>query len=235
MNLTNRAPYLALAFAGLAAVAYTERAHAQNFILNGGFEEPNLGTEAGLFLGTPAGWSGGYALITGNAGYPAIYPEPFAGHQYAEFSQEPGYELWQTVTISTAGLYRLNWQEGSVSYVRPDLGTSFSAPYTVAVTSQNLGTIAIGTFEAGNAGVWEPQALSFELQPGDYTVTFDLNGNFALLDNVSLTAVPEPRTYTTVCGLVLLGFAAFMHRRKRCQDSGIHSGVKGHAPLIREA
>jgi hypothetical protein len=212
MNSPKYALRLIVCTATLAALALAREARAQSFLLNGGFEAPSLGPGDSFALGTPTGWSGGFALVAGDAGNPVAFPPPPEGHQYAYFSQEPGFELWQTFTIPAAGLYQLDWLEGSASYISPELGEP--APYTVTLSSTTSGLLANGNFEAGNAGSWQAQSLQFELLPGEYTLTFDLSRNFGYLDNVTLTAVPEPQAYAFVSGMALLGFALFARRRQ---------------------
>ncbi len=79
-------------------------------------------------------------------------------------------------------------------------------------------SLVFATPAAGTAAlVWGTESFNFQASGGLTTLRFwndqDANTHFAMLDNVSVTAVPEPETYAMM--LAGLGALGFMARRRK--------------------
>lgn len=217
--ITSLAAYAAL-LATLAGFAPSSSAQT-NLIVNGGFESltnpPALTTTADgdYYRLEPDGtWLDGWnaVLVSGTTGLgvvPAIYRgiSAASGAHYLIF-ETSGIQLTQTISL-----------EGGTSYV-----FSFDAAReTASATSFTLGltdgsdAILNETFSVTTgAGVWDTYTYEFTAaNTADYTLSFQRISRRAAIDNVSLTAVPEPAMYAALLGAGALGFAVWRRRGGR--------------------
>lgn len=193
-----------------AALSTATAGHAQ-IVVNGGFEATTFGF--------PDGWSGNpFVVFVGDIDGPGGWPAPQEGNQfvdigYGELSPDvPAFTLWQSVTITTPGDYRLDWHHNTHDDTGP--GSGF-ANYRAALLDAADAPVAQGLFDPGNFGVWGYALLTATLEAGVYTVKFSsgpASGRDTLLDNVSLTLVPEPGAWAALGGLGCLGWAAWRRR-----------------------
>lgn len=197
---------LATALTALSAAA---AGHAA-VLVNGSFEETTFGF--------PDGWSGNpFVVFVGDIDGPGGWPAPQDGNQFVDIGYGetspgvPAFVLWQTVTITTPGDYRLDWQHNTHS----DTGPGNADYYAEILDSSGVISLAAGAFDPGNFGIWGHESLTATLGAGNYTVKFSsgpASGRDTLLDNVSLTLVPEPGAWAALGGLGCLGWAAWRRR-----------------------
>ena len=207
----------AITFASLIASAFMgTSAGAQNLILNGGFESPLIPNNSRQTK-TPISWTVGSSaiLINGNGGT-AIFPLPQEGQQYASVATSPIFTLSQNFSVTLGEEYMLQWFDSTAH----GAGAT-SAPYSVAVLSTTSQILASANLEAYHPNDWTERSMSMALTPGNYTLRFTPAGNGAgglspLFDNVSITIVPEPSTFSLVfvAGLMILG-----HRKLRSRNA----------------
>jgi hypothetical protein len=187
----------------LLTATLTHAGTGQNLITNGDFELPAISPNSFEFT-APTGWSSGL-LFNANGGEP-IWPFPWSGQQYANFGLGLAYQL---VTVTNPGNYILEWAENSAT----GAGGDPDARYQVTITDSRSETLASGSFNAQNQGVWEAQSLQVALQPGTYAVNFEHTaGEYDnLIDAASLTqlSVPEPEQWATLMAGALLAISAF--------------------------
>ncbi len=201
---------VALALTGSAAQAAT------NLILNGDFE----GFAPGFALPTDPGsaWTVEGMVGVGN-GTPAVYggccnveglnplTNQFAAFGWGDIGTTNS--ISQTLTTVLGKKYVFSFQAGALA------GGSASHPFTVKV---NADVFAPDSVSTGNP-TFVSYAYSF-FGTGSDTVSFSAAGVGsvdAVLDNVSVTAVPEPSSWA----LMILGFgsigAAMRNRRRTTQ------------------
>ena len=208
MNMVIKAVSAAIVFGTLAI---TGSAHAA-ILADGGFEIQGaaIGQTCSLVMnGTQCAvgaWSGSghQAGINRNDGQNFVGSNP-DGNYYAFLQSLDGTtsSIFQNVTV-TAGKYMVSWLAGG--------RTNYSGPvnYTVSLGDQiySGGLAQAQPFTATSALV--------TLAAGTYALTFSAytegGDNSALIDKVSIAAVPEPATW----GLMIAGFGmigATMRRR----------------------
>lgn len=195
-----------LVCAAMAASAFT--AQGANLVVNGSFEEVTAGNTQNA--GT---WSI-YNAITGWTGQPnievrdGVSGNAQSGSNYVELDTTGNSGMFQTITGT--GWYELSfWYSARMNVPAGSNGLGFTFG---DLTGQVLTNVA----GAPTGNVWQ-----------QYTGLVQLNGSTALkffatgvsdsvggsLDNVSVTAVPEPESYAMMlAGLALMGTIA--RRRK---------------------
>lgn len=196
---------------GVVLLALTSGLQAQ-LVVNGSFEATTLGF--------PDGWSGNPAVVfVGDIDGPGGWPGPQDGNQFVDMGYGetspgvPAYVLSQVVTITTPGAYRLDWYHNTYSDTGPGSGV---ANFRAAILDAGDSPVAQGLFDPGNFGVWGYASLTATLAVGNYTVKFSSGpafGRDTLLDNVSLTPIPEPGAYAALAALGCLGWAGWRRRR----------------------
>jgi hypothetical protein len=192
---------------------------AQNLILNGGFENPTVAPNTfGDFdplpwyrVGSINGDIGG--VIRGNGGF-SDWPLPHEGSQQYVMGSD-GQGLFQQFTVESPGLYHVQWWVTPELSTPPDFGL---LPYAVRVSDSGGAVTGGGQFDAFD----DYQSLKWEfdlsLSSGEYKLQFEGTGTVApgiFLDDVSITAVPEP----TATALVLVGGTAFFLFRSRQREN----------------
>ncbi|NRR30537.1 PEP-CTERM sorting domain-containing protein [Oxalobacteraceae bacterium] len=189
-----------LLLAGLLAASSAAQAVT---IFSDNFDTDGLGTNTTSFGG---GWvvSGGTVDTIGN-------------YNFYDFLPGNGRYIDLDGSSAQAGLFSLS--------IGLSAGTSYTASYSIAGNQRNYGSDMVdvnfgSNMLSHNMGAADPfSTMSIMFTPsvsGVYTLSFQNQGGDnvgALLDNVSITAVPEPGTYAMLlAGLAAVGVAA---RRRR--------------------
>jgi hypothetical protein len=191
--------------AALAFAAFAAPARAQ-LIVNGGFESPGF---------TPS--PDFYVYLTGaNANAITGWTNTWNG------TGEPTY--WMTLgggynNAIVAGSYAVEFSAPNI------LSTNFSVisgqTYTASFLAQ--GGAGVGTLQVTangqsanfnpTPGVFNTHSYNFTANTtGTVSLSFQLSAGYVALDNVSVTAVPEPATYAAMLGVGALGLAAWRRR-----------------------
>ncbi len=128
----------------------------------------------------------------------------------------------QSITgLTTGGVYAVSFYWGAGQQLNFDGATSAGWDVTLGSDpTQSTGNSAIGNH--GFSG-WNYTTFNFVAQGANETLSFLATGTggaalppFALLDGVSMTAVPEPSTWAMMLlGFVGLGYAGFRSRRRQ--------------------
>jgi hypothetical protein len=194
-----------LAAAALAIAASGAQA-ATNLVINGSFEAETQGSGTYSIPTNLTGWTGGvYGIeLRNNVAGAAI-----DGNNYVELDTTANSSMSQTITGN--GLYQLSFWYSA----RPSLEANNSNGLHYNFGGLN-GDVLLTTSAVGSGNNWQ-----------QFTGLVNLNGPTVLqfsavessnsfggsLDNVSVTAVPEPETYALLlAGLGLMGTIA--RRRK---------------------
>jgi hypothetical protein len=171
---------LATALAGFSANA------ANNLIYNGSFESPTVNNVYSYI--TPTDWTGGTLLF--NTVGDGFWPAPQDGNQYEDIGFTGYPALTQVVNVPKTGSYSLTWYDNEA--------VGYSHSYDVLINGNTVATgSGIGSL------TWQSQSLLLNLSAGPNTLSFQgAAGSDTLIDNVSLTSVPEPPTI--IAGAMLL-------------------------------
>lgn len=215
----NKAKYLALGFAGAAFALFPARA---NLLVNGSFETP-----AGGYLYVPGGstyltgWLtqlNGVEIVTAtDIGVGYDYPSTIQdGTQMIDLAPYvyTGGGISQTFATTPGTSYNVNFFGSSVS----SFGKNGTGSILVTVGS------SVQLFDLNTPSSdfdWKPLGLSFVASGTTATLTFVSLSNpytqFAAIDNVSVTAVPEPLGVSALAGLGLVGLAGARRLRSRAR------------------
>lgn len=178
--------------------------------MNGSFESPTL-TQSSPDDVLPTGWTSNPNQPTyvqyGPSWAPLVAQD---GNQFVHLGfGNDVYWLQQTFTVPIAGNYTLTWYDTTFPHQ-----IFYGAPYDVSVTDANGSPLSSGSFDAVDAtGTWHQRSLTMWLAQGSDTLEFLNTGARSawapFLDNVQVTAVPEPGATALLAGAGLLGFAAF--------------------------
>ena len=212
----------------MSALCGAAQASPINLLTNGSFEAPALGTTPYVYPGNPnpslsGGYSstennwtyGGSALVNTSVGFNAWYSpsSPPAGYDGSQFAALQGDStLTQIFTAPSAGLADISW----LSAGRPNFDLIGGDQTYNVLLNGNL----IGSFTTTDDEAFTSELRSGTLVAGTNTLSFvgtDLtklaSDQTAFIDNVSVTAVPEPMTLS-IFGAGLAGAAALRRRRK---------------------
>jgi len=211
---------------GLTAAAVMASGTASAAVLVVNFENSNVGAgqysyasdtngysqPSGSIVSVPGVTFSGTSGVQNDApawGFPAA-PGPGTN---AAFLQSYSGSALGVITVDTASL--IFGQSYSLTFntvARPGYGAD---PFTVSYNGTILGTIAPGSS-------WASQTLSFTAAMGQDLIfsATRIDGDHASgLDNIAVTAVPEPSTWA----LMILGFAGlgFAAHRRRAQSASL--------------
>ncbi len=175
----------------LALLAGVPTATAQNLILNGSFESPNI--PANTFeqaMPTSWFWSSSVGWI-GNGNIGPNWPLAQDLQQAVAIGNSPTFALSQSFSITSSGTFVLSWFDNT--------GTPPSVSlYSVAILDASNRTIISTNLDASHAGQWLVREIHWGLAPGDYTLRFRAEGDGSsfetLLDNVRLESEQLPGT-----------------------------------------
>lgn len=212
----NGTGYLALGVAGAAIALFPARA---NLLVNGSFESPAGGYQyvpgGSTYL---SGWLtqlNGVEIVTAtDIGVGYDYPSTIQdGTQMVDLAPfvYTGGGISQTFATTPGTAYDVNFFGSSVSSFGKNGTGSILVTVDSSVQLFNLNT-------PGSDFDWKPLGLSFVASGTTATLTLvslsDPYTQFAAIDNVSVTAVPEPLGTSVVAGLGLFGLAGFRRLRR---------------------
>lgn len=192
---------IALASLPTAALAST------NLLLNGSFEDNVIGAGNYATFGSLIGWTGGaYGIELRNN----VVGTAQSGVNFVELDSTENSSMFQTIHTVAGQLYNLSFYFAP----RVDVATDSNA-IDVFWGSNHLTGISGDGFASTT---WQKFTFSVLGTGGDVNLTFAAGGKSdsygGSLDNVSVTAVPEPETYAMLlAGLGMMG--AMVRRRKQ--------------------
>jgi choice-of-anchor C domain-containing protein len=198
-------------FIGITVALSVTNANATNLVVNGSFEDNtivNVGSFDNLSSGL-IGWSigaGNVDLVSNN------YWAAYQGDNSLDLNGTKKAEIEQTLVTTVGQLYQLSfWLAGN-----PQGGS------TVKNLSVNVGANGLYNFDTSGKSTtnmgWSNYITSFYAVGNTTTLSFASNTRGAygpVLDDISVTAVPEPETYALLLGgLALVGFSARKQSKK---------------------
>ncbi len=201
---THRLPLAALALATTLAAA---PAHA-NLVVNGGFEADAIAAGTYGIFTTITGWTGAPDLEIQNR----VAGSPFAGDQLVELDTTRNAGMYQDLATAPGASYAVHFEYSP----RPGVAASSNG---IQVLWNGIALATLALSGAGNGDtVWAGYDFT-AFAPGSMsrlefraTGTSDSLGGY--LDNVSVTAVPEPMTVSLVfAGLAIASFLSTRRRR----------------------
>lgn len=205
----------------VAAVAASNLASAQTLV-NGSFENPDLGTSNYSYTTQPTGWTGTGALVNATGSSAFYGATPPAGQDGQQFYALQGKSsIFENFTADQSGMLTVSW----LSAGRPDGGTfGGDQSYDVSLTGSGIELGSLGTFTTTSGQAFARLAGTGTVTAGQiYSVSFrglSSTDETAFIDGVSLSwtaatatadsvdvsatvdAVPEPATWA----MMLLGF-----------------------------
>jgi hypothetical protein len=192
--------------AALAAllVAGAAQASPVELVVNGSFEAETIGNNSWYNIASLTGWSntaGGIELRNNVEG------TAVDGFNFVELDTSGNSDIYQTLNTTAGQYYTLTFQ--------------YSDRINVPVSSQGLSVSlndSVVTGVGSSGGGWANGSYTFKAN-GQTKLTFTATGTSdslgTSLDNISVTAVPEPETYAMMlAGLGLVGFAARRRKQK---------------------
>ena len=197
--------------------------HAQILLVNGDFESP-AAPDGDFITQIPQGWSSlgnGSTTDIIHTGYGGSFAS--SGEQFVDligggFGTFPS-GLVQTVTLVGGITYRLDFDYNGARYNDGSQTVGAILEYSLdAFTSGGLNVDGLNVFSAnGPTTPWQRFSTEFLVSnSGDYVLKFQTqNGAFsgAQVDNVSLTAIPEPSRIAMLLASLLLGWTFVRSKR----------------------
>ncbi|MBK7006396.1 MAG: choice-of-anchor C family protein [Burkholderiales bacterium] len=205
--------YINASLAGLALVACAAQAGATELVVNGGFESNTVlsGTFDTFYNATQGltGWNidfNSVDLVSSN------YWDPAAGVNSLDLNGAKKSGISQILNTVAGQTYNLSF----------DLAGNFEGSPVIKKMSINIGPHGLYSFDTTgkskhNMG-WEHYTTTFVAQSSSTALSFVSNvpGAYgSALDNISVTAVPEPETYAMLlAGLGVMGAIARRRNNK---------------------
>jgi PEP-CTERM motif len=190
-----------------ALLAVTAGAHAQNIVVDGGFESQTQAAGSWNVYSSLPGWNtvAGAGVEVRNQ----VAGNAFEGSNYIELDSYNNSAIAQTLATTAGGAYIVSFEysaRGGVSLA--------SNPVQVFWNGTLLDTVSLdGSNQNGN--VWHQYSYAVQALGKDvlkFAASGTSDGLGGSLDAVTVSAVPEPSTYALMAaGLVLVGFS----RRRR--------------------
>ncbi len=228
-----RTALLAAAFSGVFAAS----ASAQ-LIVNGSFESQTIGTNATasttLNNSTFTGWT--IATSSGNTRFQiegtatgSGFPTAVNGSLYMTINgaeSTPGVGLiYQDFTTTIGQTYQVGFSAGRGAFNNGALAGVRGDAFNVvsgATSGGSLGFASASSTVQGS-GFASPSSFSFVASGTLSRLLFSdistgTNSVDALLDNVSVSAIPEPSTYAAIAGAAMLGLAVWRRQRNGAVD-----------------
>ena len=192
---------IALASLPTAALAST------NLLVNGSFEDDVIGAGSYATFGSLVGWNGGAEGIELRNN---VVGTAQNGVNFVELDVDNNSSMFQTIHTVAGQLYNLSFYFAPRVDIKSDsnlIDVYWGSDHLAGVTGDGFATTT-----------WQKFSFNMLGTGGDVTLTFAAGGKSdsfgGSLDNVSVTAVPEPETYAMLlAGLGMMG--AMVRRRKQ--------------------
>ena len=193
-------------FVGLAAaaaatlVSLAASAAPTNMVANGSFEAQVLNSGTWTYLDTLTGWSSDSTFNNKFELRNNVDGAAQDGHNFVELDTTRNSDIYQTITstgLNTLSFWYMNRPNTSVATNGLSFSFGTSAPVVMASASGWTNYITTIDFGTGSTKKLTFSALGVSDSYG------------TSLDNISVTAVPEPETFLMMlAGMGLMGFIA---------------------------
>jgi choice-of-anchor C domain-containing protein len=197
-----------------AALALPTTAHAAAFV-NGSFEDANVAVGGFTTFGAGSTAIEGWTVGSGSIDYVGTYWQAGEGSRSLDLSGGAAGSIWQTFDTVAGQLYSVTFMlsgnpEGPppLKTIRVEASGATSSDYSYLIG--NNSRAAMG---------WETHSYIFTANSTSTTLSFtNVSSNSAFgpaLDNVTLTAVPEPASWALMIGGFALAGGAMRRRTAR--------------------
>ncbi len=210
---------LKAALMSAAVLALVAQTHGQNYVLNGSFESPVISSNTFDFLPTIPGWS------TPNAGAHLELWNHYAsipsteGDQHLEINSDLlDQTVLQSVSVLSGVLTRFSFDYTGRQFT----DNTFTVTVTGDVSNISYVNTTLNPATHYLSHRWDTFSATFTPGLTDSMLTIAFRGHpiapiagAAHIDNVSLTAVPEPSEFAAaVAGLGLVAFSEWRRTRR---------------------
>jgi hypothetical protein len=187
----------------------------QNLLVNGSFEY---------------GWDGSSSFLFTDGIYSIPHSSLLHGWEVSFGDVESvqlGYGGWWTVSDGSYSVDLNGWTQGGIQQVFATTpGQNYQVTFDLSGNSHSgtdfLTDVAINGASVGNfastSATWATNSFKFVASGATTTLAFastSAGDGGPAVDNVSVSAIPEPSTFAFVCGGAALAWVAFRRRRTR--------------------